>query len=152
MISAWFHVKNRTVKIRVNSKPWMNGKLRKEMNKRYKLLKAACKTTKGSNEWKDYKQQRNKCTKLIRQAEVEHWKNKFEECNNTKSFWKTVNEFQCKRYINKIGSLKNSKNEKEIGFCIIDSTSLDLKKFERTSKDICFFADFCIFSNLFKSG
>ena len=35
------HIKKRKVKIRQRSLPWIDGKLRKEMNRRYKLLKEA---------------------------------------------------------------------------------------------------------------
>ena len=52
------HIPIRKVKIRSNSLPWMSSSLRKEMNKRYKLLTLTQNTPKGSNEWSTYKNQR----------------------------------------------------------------------------------------------
>lgn len=42
-------------KVRKCSLPWMNGEIRKEMNKRYKLLKACDGTSSTQNTWADYK-------------------------------------------------------------------------------------------------
>ena len=89
------HIPIRKVKIRSNSLPWMSSSLRKEMNKRYKLLTLAQNTPKGSNEWSTYKKQRNLCTKLLRTAELTYWKDKFSDAKSSKEFWKTVKLFQA---------------------------------------------------------
>lgn len=59
------HVHAGRVKIRRGDLPWMNSSIRKELNKRYKLLLKAQKTQKGSQAWIDYKKARNQCTKLL---------------------------------------------------------------------------------------
>ena len=84
----------------------MNGVIRKELNHRYKLLKKAQKTTKGSKEWSDFKSQRNKCTNLIRKTVSNYWKEKFSNSNDVKSFWKTVRNFQGKNNSAKVGCLQ----------------------------------------------
>ena len=53
-----YHIPIRKVKLRSNSLPWMTSSLRKEMNKRYKLLILAENTPKGSVEWSNYKKQK----------------------------------------------------------------------------------------------
>ena len=100
------HTNIRRVKIRRNSQPWMNGTIRKQINKRYKLLIQARKTKKGSIEWKQFKKQRNYCTTLVRTAKSNHWKDKFDSADSIKSFWKTVNEFKGTIKKKKIGHLK----------------------------------------------
>ena len=69
----------RKAKVRTCSLPWMNREIRKEMNKRYKLLKACDGTPSTQKTWADYKTARNKVTKMLRRAEAQYWKNKFEE-------------------------------------------------------------------------
>ena len=63
------HIHARRVKIRSGSLPWMNSSIRKELDKRYKLLLKAQQTPKGSQAWIDYKKARNYCNKLLRSAE-----------------------------------------------------------------------------------
>ena len=38
---AYEHLKKRKAKVRINSLPWINGEIRKLMNKRYKQLRKA---------------------------------------------------------------------------------------------------------------
>ena len=101
------HIKTRKFKVRAESNPWMTGKLRKEMNKRYRLLQKAKKTQKGSLEWQQYKSARNMCTKMLRNAESKFWKDKFESSSSTKEFWYLVKKFQGKSTHKKIGPLKD---------------------------------------------
>ena len=89
----------------------MNGIIRKQINKRYKLLQIARKTPKGSSSWNSYKKQRNYCSILIRNAKSNYWKNKFDSSNNAISFWKTVNEFKGKVNKSSIGHLKNNNGD-----------------------------------------
>ena len=42
---------------------------------------------------------------------TDYWKNKFDEANGSKSFWKVVNEFQEKKKHSKIGPLINSEKQ-----------------------------------------
>jgi len=78
------HVKERKVKVRTESNPWMTSEIRKQMNHRYKLLVSAQKTKKGSQEWTLYKKARNKCTALLRKTKSDYWKSKFDNSNSTR--------------------------------------------------------------------
>ena len=101
------HVKERKVKVRTESNPWMNSEIRKQMNHRYKLLVLAQKTNKGSLQWTIYKQARNKCTALLRKAKSDYWKSKFDNSNSTKEFWSLVKSFQGKQTKSKVGPIKD---------------------------------------------
>ena len=101
------HIKPRKVKVRSQSDPWMNSELRKMMNRRYKLLKRAQKTAKGSPEWKSYKSARNECKQELRKAKNQYWQDKFKNSNSTKEFWSLVKSFQGKRSKAKIGPIKD---------------------------------------------
>ena len=80
------HVTSRKAKVRNRSLPWMNGKIQKEMNKRYKLLKACDGTPSTQNTWAEYKAARNLVIKMLRSAEAQYWKNKFAESQDSRSF------------------------------------------------------------------
>ena len=67
----------------LHSLPWMNSEIRKEMNKRYKLLKACDGTPSTNNLWADYKSSRNKVSKMLRCAEAQYWKKKFTETKDS---------------------------------------------------------------------
>ncbi|PFX12631.1 Neural cell adhesion molecule L1 [Stylophora pistillata] len=86
----------------------MNSSVRKELNKRYKLLLKAQKTPMGSQAWIDYKKARNECTKLLRLAESNHWLSKFNETTSPRDFWKTVRSFEGKRTTTNIVPIKDS--------------------------------------------
>ena len=81
------HVHARRVMIRRRSLEWMNSSIRKELNKRYKLLLKAQQTPKGSQALIDYKKTRNYCTRLLRSAESNYWLSKFNETTSAKDFW-----------------------------------------------------------------
>ena len=102
------HVPARRVKIRRGSLPWMNSSIRKELNKRYKLLLKAQQTPKGSQAWTDYKKARNHCTNLLRSAESNYWLSKFDETTSAKDFWKTVRSFEGKLTTTNIGPIKDN--------------------------------------------
>ena len=112
------HIQARRVKIRNGSLPWMNSSIRKELNKRYKLLLKAQQTPKGSQAWINYKKARNHCNKLLRSAESNYWLSKFNETTSAKDFWKTVRSFEGKRTITNIGPIKDSS-----GVIHLDDTS-----------------------------
>ena len=104
------HIKERTVKMRKYSHPWINSSIRKQLNNRFKLLRIAQKTPKGSHEWDMYKKARNYCTKILRVAEASYWKEKFNGLTpSSKKFWNCVNEFIGKTKNNKIGPLEDEK-------------------------------------------
>ena len=103
------HVSTRKAKIRQKSLPWIDGKLHKEMNKRYKLLKACDGTDKTSHIWLEYKKVKNKVTRMIRKAEAQYWKKQFKEAQEPKDFWKLVNKIKGKKTNARIGLL-NYKN------------------------------------------
>ena len=104
------HFKKRKVKIRTKSHPWINGQIRKKLNNRFKLLKAARKTAKDSHEWKMYKQARNHCTKILRIAEARYWRNKFQGLSpSSKNFWDCINDYIGKKKRNNIAPLEDEK-------------------------------------------
>ena len=105
------HITLRKAKVRKHSLPWMNSEIRKEMNKRYKLLKACDGTPSTNNLWADYKSSRNKVSKMLRCAEAQYWKKKFTETKDSKSFWKTVNEATGKSKSKQIGLLRDTDNK-----------------------------------------
>ena len=105
------HITLRKAKVRKHSLPWMNSEIRKEMNKRYKLLKACDGTPSTNNLWADYKSSRNKVSKMLRRAEPQYWKKKFTETKDSKSFWKTVNEATGKSKSKQIGLLRDADNK-----------------------------------------
>ena len=101
------HVKERKVKVRAESNPWINSDIRKQINYIYKLLVLAQKTNKGSLQWTLYKQARNKCTALLRKAKSDYWKNKFDNSNSTKEFWSLVKSFQGQQRRSKISPIRD---------------------------------------------
>ena len=64
------HLKTRKVKVRTNGQKWMNSTIRKEMNRRYALLKKAQSNPNDSDLWKQYRRERNHVTKIMREAEA----------------------------------------------------------------------------------
>ena len=89
----------------------MNTQIRKEINKRYKLLKKAQKYPKSSELWTEYRKQRNYVTFLKRKTEAEFWENKLENTKNPKDFWKTVRHMQGKANQSKIRPIQGVNKE-----------------------------------------
>ena len=85
----------------------MNGKIRKSLNERFRLFNKAKLSGKDSNKWKLFKKKRNYCTNIIREAKANYWKVKFQESNNSKTFWKTVKDFDGGKNVSRIASLLN---------------------------------------------
>jgi hypothetical protein len=86
----------------------MDGVIRKQLNNRYKLLKKAQTTPKGSKEWATYKLARNHCTRLTRVAETSYWKSKFQGVSSSSGeFWKLINEFTGVQKVTTIGPLED---------------------------------------------
>ena len=57
-----------------------------------------------------YKAARNLVIKMLRSAEAQYWKNKFAESQDSRSFWKTVNEVTGKSKSKRIGLLRDANN------------------------------------------
>ena len=82
----------------------------KEMNKRYKLLKACDGTDKTSHTWLEYKTVKNKVTRMTRKAEAQYWKKKqLKEAQEPNDFCKLINKIKPKKTNSRIGLL-NDKN------------------------------------------
>ena len=105
------HVKVRKAKVRSNSLPWMNSAVRKQMNLRYKLLKKAQADPSKAENWVNYRKQRNYVTALCRTTEAQYWKTKFENAENSASFWKTVKAMNGKQKQKQIGPIKADNNQ-----------------------------------------
>lgn len=101
------HVTKRLVKIRRHSLPWMNSEIRKAMNKRYKLLNLCDGTPNTKQYWEEYKFARNQVTALLRSAETQYWKEKFDKANNSRMFWKTVHSISGSQKSSRIGPVKD---------------------------------------------
>ena len=80
----------RKVKMRSKSLPWMNGDIRKLMNKRYKLLKQA-QNTKDPKDFEKYKVLRNQVNAALRKAESKYWKDLLKSKDKgSRDFWTIV--------------------------------------------------------------
>ena len=75
------YIKERVAKVRAKSLPWMNSKIRKLMNKRFKLLKVT-KRSKLTVDWEAYKEKRNEVTKALHVAEKNYWNKILNEASN----------------------------------------------------------------------
>jgi cysteine synthase len=85
-------------KIRKANLHWISGDIKKEMNKRYKLLKRCDGTEKTSATWDEYNKSRYKVARMLRKAESTYWHNQFQNAKNTRDFWNIVNKIQNKSY------------------------------------------------------
>ena len=104
------HLPLRNVKIRATSLPWINTSIRKEMNKRYKLLKKAIKSG-DSETWRLYKQKRYEVKKLLKSAEAAYWQKLFKETSNPNKFWTLSNQVLRKHKIENIGPISDHNEE-----------------------------------------
>ncbi|KAL9980683.1 hypothetical protein ACROYT_G009301 [Oculina patagonica] len=98
------HLPPRDVRIRVKSLPWIDTSIRKEMNKRYKLLIKA-KSTGNPELWSLYKQKRLEVKKLLKSAEAAYWHNLFQEATIPNEFWKLTNQVLRKHKVKSIGPI-----------------------------------------------
>ena len=106
------YIKERYAKVRSKTLPWMTGEIRKEMNKRYKLLKKA-KTTKRETDWLAYKSKRNAVTNMLRKAEQKHWEESLNDAHGkgAKSFWKVLKKLNGKDKKEPIGPIENDEGQ-----------------------------------------
>ena len=89
------HISQKKINIKTKPLPWITSSIKKEQNKRYKLL-SEFRQTKDKETWEKYKQTRNKVKKLLREAELSYWKQEFAKAETSKDFWKVVNKAQGK--------------------------------------------------------
>ena len=89
------HIPTRQVRTRKNKLPWITNEIKKEQNKRYRLLKIY-KANKDTHTWSLYKATRNRVKKLIRDAELTYWREQFAKSENSKNFWQVVRKAQGK--------------------------------------------------------
>ena len=104
------HLPLRNVKIRAKSLPWINTSIRKEMNKRYKLLKKA-KSSGDPETWRRYKPKRYEVKKLLKSAEAAYWQKLFKETTNPNEFWRLSNQVLRKHKIKNIGPICDHNEE-----------------------------------------
>jgi len=104
------HLPSRDVRIRDKSLSWINTSIRKEMNKRNKLLKKA-KSSGDPELWSLYKQKRLEVKKLLKSAEAAYWQKLFKEATNLSEFWKLGNQVLRKHKIKNIGPICDHNGE-----------------------------------------
>ena len=97
--------------MRSKSLPWMNGDIRKLMNKRYKLRKQAQKT-KDPEDFEKYKVLRNQVNIALRKAESKYWKDLLKSKDKgSRDFWTIVKKMTGKEQQDKrMGPLRDSDN------------------------------------------
>lgn len=92
LIELWnIHAPMKTIRIKQNTsnKPWINNEILKLIKKRNELsLKA--KTTRDAEDWKRYKQARNKVNNIMSRAKFWYYRDKFEKCDKPSDLWKPV--------------------------------------------------------------
>ena len=101
------HIPTRQVRTRKNKLPWITNEIKKEQNKRYRLLKLY-KANKDTLTWSLYKATRNRVKKLIRDAELTYWREQFAKSENSKHFWQVVRKAQGKNARKPIPPVQNS--------------------------------------------
>lgn len=84
----------------------MNSSIRKEMNRRYALLRKGQRNLSDLDAQSQYCKQHNCVSKIMREAEIEYWKDKFENANSSGNFWRVVREMQGKSK-GHMGAIKN---------------------------------------------
>ena len=104
------NIKQRNVKVRHKSLPWINTEIGKAMNQRYKCLKAAQGKPHDSPQWDIYRGKRNAVGSMLRKAEASYWFGLFKESSSPKDFWKISNRILGKSKDVKIGPLQDSSN------------------------------------------
>ena len=76
------------------------------MNKSFKLLRKY-KNTKDKTVWKEYKREKNRIRIMLRNEELNYWKDQFAQAKNSYEFWKIVREIQGKNSNKSISTLKD---------------------------------------------
>ena len=99
-------------KLYTRSLPWMNGEIRRLMNKRYKQLKKA-QQTKDPKEYDKYKILRNKVNIELKRAESQYWKKLLKiKDKRSKDFWKVIKKMTGReRKVKRMGPLIDSNNK-----------------------------------------
>ena len=100
--------KTRKAKVKTKSLPWVNGDVRRIMNKRYRALLNWQKDKSNCALKRKYQDLRNQTRKELRIAETSYWKDQFKKTNTNKDFWKLINKVKRKQKDCRIGPLKDS--------------------------------------------
>ena len=122
------------VKKRVKGRdcPWLSTEVKVTMNNRDKILRKARKTRK-EEDWKTYRQLKNRCNNMIKHAKRKYYDNLFRENSKTPSkFWKTIKKIFPKKEKSNISlNLANKADRllKANSFCSFFSTiAIAIKK------------------------
>ena len=122
------------VKKRVKGRdcPWLSTEVKVTMNNRDKILRKARKTRK-EEDWKTYRQLKNRCNNMIKHAKRKYYDNLFRENSKTPSkFWKTIKKIFPKKEKSNISlNLANKADRllKVNSFCSFFSTiAIAIKK------------------------
>lgn len=99
------HVPWKEVKVRSSSAPWMTSNIRFNMNRRYKLFKAAV-STKCPKQWSEYKRAWNYVTLELRKAKASYFSKMFSEVKNTSAYWNLLRRATNPKVRKNIGLLK----------------------------------------------
>ena len=102
----------RTVKVKTNSLPWVDGNIRKLINQRYRKLQKA-QRMKDPKDREEHIKLRNKVNIELRKAESLYWKRLLEEKENgSKDFWKIVKKMTGRENkVKRIGPIQNEMEE-----------------------------------------
>jgi len=105
-------LKTRKSKLRKNTLPWMNSKIRKLMNKRCNAL-IMTQISRNPADWSVYRSLRNNVTKELRMTETNYWSSKLNDTRSgSKEFWNVVKLLTCKSAKSKpIGPIMNEHKE-----------------------------------------
>ena len=99
------HAPMKRVKIRSQSSPWINNKIRQKMNLRFKLFKRAV-SPRDQEIYARYKKVRNEITSQIRIAEAQYFNEKLVEAKSATAYWNLIAEAAITVRRNRIGPLK----------------------------------------------
>ena len=95
------HLEKRKAKVRIYSLPWINGEIRKLMNKQYKQLRKA-QTTNSAVDWKLYKDLRNEVHRKLKKAESMYYLETLENIRNgSTNFWNLIEKINKNKTITK---------------------------------------------------
>ena len=83
------HAPVKTVRVKKNCAPWISRSIRKEMDKRNKLLRVFL-GSRSPSAWNDFKRQRNLVVSLQRKAKIEHFQHLISKNSSPATLWKTL--------------------------------------------------------------
>ena len=83
------HAPVKTVRVKKNCAPWISRSIRKEMDRRNKLLKCFLRS-KSPSIWDEYKRQRNLVVCLQRKAKIEYFHRLISKNSSPTTLWNTL--------------------------------------------------------------